>query len=50
MSFKTVAKLKYSGMTVTNKKYINEEIKGRLNLRMLATTQPRIFYSFMLAF
>jgi hypothetical protein len=37
-------------MTVTDKKYINEEIKGRLNLRMLAAIQSRIFHFFMLAF
>jgi ribosomal protein S2 len=45
--FENVAQCRYLGMTVTNKNLIQEEIKRRLILVMLATIQSRTFCLFV---
>jgi hypothetical protein len=42
-SLTVVAKFKHVETTITNQTYIQEEIKNRLNLVMLATIQLRVF-------
>jgi hypothetical protein len=45
--FENVAKLKHSGMTVTDQNLLQEEIKKRLNSGNLATIQSRTFCLFV---